>query len=40
MVGQRLVCLADGIKAPKEGKRMPGVKLLHQESQNEHSQQS
>jgi hypothetical protein len=29
-----LVCLADGIKAPKEGKRMPGVKLLHQESQN------
>jgi hypothetical protein len=33
-VGQRLVCLADGIKAPKEGKRMPAVKLLHQESQN------
>jgi len=33
-VGTRLVCLADGIKAPKEGKRMPGVKLLHQESQN------
>jgi hypothetical protein len=31
-VGQRLVCLADGIKAPKEGKRMPGVKLLHQQS--------
>jgi hypothetical protein len=26
--------LADGIKAPKEGKRMPAVKLLHQESQN------
>ena len=34
VVGQRLVCIADGIKAPKEGKRMPGVKLLHQESQN------
>lgn len=34
LVGTRLVCLADGIKAPKEGKRMPGVKLLHQESQN------
>ena len=33
-LGQRLVCLADGIKAPKEGKRMPAVKLLHQESQN------
>lgn len=31
-VGQRLVCLADGIKAPKEGKRMPAVKLLHQQS--------
>jgi len=34
LVGQRLVCIADGIKAPKEGKRMPGVKFLHQESQN------
>ena len=33
-IGQRLVCIADGIKAPKEGKRMPAVKLLHQESQN------
>lgn len=31
-VGQHLVCLADGIKAPKEGKRMPAVKLLHQQS--------
>ena len=31
-VGQRLVCIADGIKAPKEGKRMPGVKYLHQQS--------
>ena len=26
--GSRLVCLADGIKAPKEGKRMPAVKML------------
>ena len=31
-IGQRLVFLADGIKAPKEGKRMPGVKMLHQQS--------
>ena len=31
-VNSRLVCLADGIKAPKEGRRMPGVKLLHQQS--------
>lgn len=31
-VNGRLVCLADGIKAPKEGRRMPGVKSLHQES--------
>ena len=31
-VGQRLVCLADGIKVPKEGKRMPAVKYLHQQS--------
>lgn len=31
-VGPRLVCLADGIKAPKEGKRMPAVKHLHQQS--------
>lgn len=31
-VGQRLVLLADGIKAPKEGKRMPAVKMLHQQS--------
>ena len=31
-VTSRLVCLADGIKAPKEGRRMPGVKLLHQQS--------
>ena len=31
-VGSRLVCLADGIKAPKEGQQMPGVKYLHQQS--------
>ena len=31
-VDSRLVCLADGIKAPKEGRRMPGVKYLHQHS--------
>jgi hypothetical protein len=28
------VFLADGIKAPKEGRRMPAVKSLHQESAN------
>jgi hypothetical protein len=31
-VGPRLVCLADGIKAPKEGRKMPAVKKLHQQS--------
>lgn len=31
-VGQRLVLLADGLKAPKEGQRMPAVKSLHQQS--------
>jgi hypothetical protein len=30
--GGRIVCLADGIKAPKEGRKMPSVKQLHQES--------
>jgi hypothetical protein len=30
--GSRLVCLADGIRAPKEGKLMPAVKSLHQQS--------
>lgn len=28
----RLVLVGDGIKAPKRGKQMPGVKLLHQQS--------
>ena len=31
-VGHRLVLLADGIKAPKEGHQMPAVKSLHQQS--------
>ena len=31
-VGSRLVCIADGIKAPKEGRKMPAVKRLHQQS--------
>ena len=31
-VGGRLVLVADGIKIPKRGRKMPGVKLLHQES--------
>lgn len=33
-VNGRIVCLADGIKVAKEGKKMPGVKKLHQESQD------
>jgi hypothetical protein len=28
----RLVLVGDGIKIPKRGKQMPGVKLLHQQS--------
>jgi hypothetical protein len=32
--GDRFVLLADGIKIPKEGKKMPGVKCCHQESNN------
>lgn len=34
IVNGRIVLLADGIKVPKTGKKMPGVKKLHQESQN------
>ena len=30
----RLVMVADGIKRPKEGRKMPAVKLLHQDSQS------
>jgi hypothetical protein len=32
--GDRLVLVADGLKVPKEGKQMPAVKALHQESQD------
>ena len=31
-VDGRIVLLADGIKVAKSGKKMPGVKKLHQES--------
>jgi hypothetical protein len=31
-VNGRLVAVVDGLKRPKEGKKMPGVKSLHQES--------
>ena len=30
--GGRLVCVADGLKVPKEGRKMPAVKKLYQES--------
>ena len=33
-VGGYLAFVADGLKIPKEGKKMPGVKSLHQESGN------
>jgi hypothetical protein len=33
-VGGAWVCLADGLKVPKEGRKMPAVKKLHQESTN------
>jgi len=29
-----IIMLADGLKVPKEGRKMPGVKCLHQESAN------
>jgi len=32
--GDRIVLIADGLKNPKEGRKMPGVKLCHQESSN------
>ena len=32
-VNNRLVLVGDGIKAPKRGKKMPAVKLLHQQSE-------
>ncbi len=34
MAEGHMVFVADGIKAPKEGRRMPAVKSLHQESTN------
>lgn len=34
IVNGRMVLLADGIKTPKTGRKMPAVKKLHQESQN------
>ena len=33
-VGTHRVCIADGLKAPKEGRKMPAVKKLYQESAN------
>jgi hypothetical protein len=33
-VGRYLICLADGLKAAKEGRKMPAVKKLHQSSQD------
>ena len=33
-VGGRVIIVGDGIKVPKEGKKMPGVKSLHQESES------
>lgn len=33
-VNERIVLVGDGVKAPKSGKKMPGVKTLHQESDN------
>lgn len=32
--GDYLLLIADGLKIPKEGKKMPAVKSLHQESEN------
>lgn len=32
--GGYVICLADGLKVPKEGRKMPAVKKLHQSSQN------
>ncbi|SEH05804.1 hypothetical protein [Candidatus Venteria ishoeyi] len=33
-VQERLVCIGDGIKVPKEAKRQPGLKWMHHSSQN------
>src|SRR6204780_408299 len=37
-VNGRLVLVGDGIKAPKRGKKMPAVKLLHQQSESNTNQ--
>jgi hypothetical protein len=34
LINGRRVLVGDGIKAPKSGKKMPGVKLLHQQSES------
>jgi len=34
LFGDYLLLIADGLKVPKEGKKMPAVKSLHQESEN------
>ena len=34
LIAGKPVIVVDGIKVPKEGQRMPGVKLTHQESNN------
>ncbi len=34
LVNERMVLVGDGIKIPKQGKKMPGVKRLHQESES------
>lgn len=31
-INGRIILIGDGIKVPKEGRKMPGVKLLHQDS--------
>jgi len=33
-VNGRFVLVADGVKAPREGRKMPAVKSLHQESES------
>jgi hypothetical protein len=33
-VGDRIILVGDGVKIPKEGRKMPGVKSLHQESES------
>jgi hypothetical protein len=39
-VNGRRVLVGDGIKVAKSGKKMPGVKLLHQQSDSKPSQES